>query len=298
MKDNIKELFQGLRNEYLNQFSKETIDNERRKIEEIDNFVLENLKKYHDFYYILNNKLSAYVLFLNEQKKCNFKIDKRIKQKAYERLNKINNTIKILEDIGKETDTKFLLIKSLNILPYFPVNDIDVMINNLTVLNEFDDLSDQFTKSNEEEVGKENFLPLDHTKFFKLSFHLDLTWDGVKIEKMAVKDPWKKSIKISPHVYLNSPKVEATIKFNECVLENLHFKLVDYLYVNYYSINIPNKWTSKKYNFKFPFYIKLLEIFKYTKNRKLFLKNLRRFYIWKFYSKITKKIPLRERSDK
>ena len=293
----IRKFFDGIRETYLLELPSSLKKTEENKIKKIDGFVLDNLKKNHKFYYILNNKLSGYLLFLKEKGLYSKDIDSRITRNTYERFQRMVNTSKFLSYLGKKTDTKFLLIKSLNILPYFPVNDLDVMVNDIEKIQNSVEFFENYHKSSDKEYGKLNYLPNEPSKFFKLSFHFDLTWDEVKIKNIEIKNPWTNCIKLFPQIYLNSPIVEATIKLQECLLENLHFKLIDHLYVSHYLEERYSFFLKKYSQNRYPYFLKFSDIIKHHRNRRLLLKNLRRFIVWKLYSEITGKVPFRERCE-
>jgi len=291
----VKKFFDRLRKIYLSNLKSDENKKEEEKIERIDNFVSDILRKNKNFLYVLNNKLSCYLVYFTESGILNNSIDKRIETNAYSRFEKITNTIEILNSFGKNHNCKILLIKSMNIIPYLPVNDIDIMVDNPSVVKSFEEYA-EYQKANEFEKNKFNFLPKNPKKYFKISFHEDLTWDNEKIIDFKKEEIWNGCYQISSHIYVNSPEVEATIKLEECLLENLHLKLIDHLYIkNYLSKNYIHLITNSQDN-TFPHFIKFSDLIKYNRN-KLFLKNLRRFFIFKAYWRLTGKIPLRERYE-
>lgn len=290
----IKPFFDQLRESYLKNLGHSEEQNEKKKIEQIDNFVLNLLKEKKDPMYFLNNKLSCYAVYFKEGGKLDSFQNKRIENSVYSRFKKITNTLKLLNSFASNNNCKFLLIKSLNIIPYLPVNDIDIMTDDNNVLTFFH--NKEYRKAQEFEENKINFLPLDSKKYFKISFHKDITWDNEKIIDLPKETTWKNCIQLLPHIYVNSAKIEAAIKLQESLLENLHFKLIDHVYVYYYlEKEFSHLFTTYNSN-TFPYFIKFSNLIKYNK-KKQFWKNLKRFFIWKMYYSLTGKIPLRERYE-
>lgn len=289
----IKPFFDQLRENYLKNIEYSEERNEKKKIEQIDNFVLNLLKEKKDPMYFLNNKLSCYVVYFKEAGKLDNFQNKRIENSVYHRFGKIINTLEILNSFAKNHKCKLLLLKTINIIPYLPVNDIDVMADNSNVAKLFN--TDGYRQADEFEENKLNFLPLKPNEFFKISFHEDLTWDNEKIVNLQKSEIWKDCFKLLSHIYINSAKVEALIKIQECMLENLHFKLIDQLYIKNYLGKKYSYLFSESSNNSFPYFIKFTDLIKYNKNYRLLLKNSKRFFVWKVYSKLTGKIPLRER---
>lgn len=272
--------------------------NDIEKIDNIDNIAMSIFRKKCDKKFILNNRLSCYLVYLCEKRKINecakgdFEI---IKNSVYMRFEKLNNTIEYLNHIGKKTDTRFLLIKSLNVIPYMPVYDVDLVASNNKFFDVFDRLEKMYYKTDEREENKINYST-ENIKYFKLSFHQDITWDGAKEIDIDHKEMWEECIKISPYVYINSPRIEALIRVQECLLERLHFNLIDYLFATTYldekHIHLLKKRISWE---KYPQSIGLIDLLRSRNgDDKLLFKNISRLISWNTYTFLTGKVPFHE----
>lgn len=287
-------LFNNLRNNFLSSLKAEDRVKESEGLKDADEIVARLLRgksKDRDIVrYIQNNRLMGYYVYLNEQgmlesiNKC-----EGLERNVYERLQKLLNTINYLSVIGKKLNTKFLLIKSLNVLPYLPVYDVDILMEDPEMIVMFEDISDIYVKSKEEEENKYNFLPRDRKNFFKLSFHTDITWDGVKVEKYSVNHIWKDNIQVAPYVSINSPIVEALVRVQESLLERLYITLMDYLFLSNYLQKSPHSEMLEN----FPKFIEFRNL-RYSKG-KLLLKNLSRWIGWQIYYLGTGKVPFHEK---
>jgi len=294
----IQEFFDKLRDTYLSNFNSQEKETQQRKLNEIDSLVVMLLKKNHKRNFILNNKLSCYFVYLNEKGLLKNEVDEKIKNNVYERFNKCLNTITFLNSLAKEANSKILLIKTFNVIPYLPVYDFDIVVKSNNLIKSISNFSELYKESLEEEENKKNFLSLNPQKYFKLSFHSDITWDGIKKLDMNEENLWKNSISCSSHTYVNSPIVDAQIKFQECLLERLYFNLIDYLFITKYTPSNYSALETRGVSLKsFPHYIGFSELTESKGNPELYKKNFKRWFIWKIYSFITGNIPFREKID-
>ncbi|KUO42815.1 MAG: hypothetical protein APU95_02335 [Hadesarchaea archaeon YNP_N21] len=287
-------LFENLRGKFLSALkTSEDRVKEAKKLKNANEVVarlLKNKSKYKDVIkYIQNNRLAGYYVYLKEREilepmsNC-----EALEKNTYERLQKLLNTINHLSAVGKEIHMRFLLIKSLNVLPYLPVYDVDVFAENSEIIEGFKEVSDVYMKSKEREENKYNFLPRDGKNFFKLSFHTEITWDGVKVEHHNTGHWWKNCIEVVPYVNINSPSVEALIRLQECLLERLYITLIDYLFLSNYLQGLKCMEISEN----FPKFIKFRNL-KHSKSR-LLLKNSSRWIVWRVYYLLTGKVPFHE----
>jgi hypothetical protein len=242
--------------------------------------------------YIQNNRLAGYYVYLKEREMLEPMSNcEALEKNTYERLQKLLNTINHLSAIGNKIHVKFLLIKTLNVLPYLPVYDVDVFAENSEIIEGFEEVSDVYIKSKEVEENKYNFLPKDSRNFFKLSFHMDITWNGVKVKHYNASHWWKNCIEVVPHVGINSPPIEALIRLQECLLERLYITLIDYLFLS----NYLQEMKSIEISEKFPKFIRFRNL-KYSKGR-LLLKNSSRWVIWQIYYLLTGRVPFYEKDS-
>jgi hypothetical protein len=296
----VYKFFESLRKSYLKTLPSNERNVESKKLKRMDKLVTSLLHNSKEMSFISNNRLFAYTLFLAEKKQLKEKIKEKIVKSVYFKMKKLDNTLQFLNYIGKKLDIKFLLIKSLNIIPYLPVYDIDLFIidSEFPITSIMDLLKEKFEKSNEKEINKLNFLPKEPNIYYKLSFHLDITWDGVKIFKITESSSYMNYIKILPYVYINSPRLEATIRMQECLLEKLYFNLIDYLFISNYLekyspllVKVPKIQNLKK----LPIFVDISSLIKYNKlSLNLLFKNILRWFSWRTYFFITKKVPFHE----
>jgi len=294
----IQEFFDELRDKHLANFNPTEKEEEKQKLYEIDLLVAKHLQTNHKQIFILNNKLSCYFVYLNEKNLLKTKVDERIEKNVYDRFKKTLNTLNLLNSISREFESKILLIKTFNVIPSLPVYDFDLVVKSKNIIKSLSNFSDYYKESLEDEENKKNFISLNPKKHFKLSFHLDITWDGIKKFDLSEESLWNKSIPFSSNIYVNSPTVDAKIKIQECLLERLYFNLIDYLFITKYaSSNYPFLQTRNVSINSFPRYVNFSELSESKENSQLYKKNLKRWIIWKTYSFFTGKIPFREKID-
>lgn len=264
-------------------------------IYEEDNMLISILANRCDRKFILNNRLSCYVTYLWEKGLIEINHDfQSMIYSVYNRFKKLNNTIEYLERIGNETNTKFLLIKTVNVVPYMPVYDVDLVADNDQFFKSFEILDRIYKPSDYKEENKISYINRD-SDYFKLAFHQDITWDGIKKMNIDSKELWKDNIKLSSCVYVNSPKIEALIRIQECLLERLHINLIDYIFINCYMDKKYDYLLQKKIPLtSFPQFIDISDIWKLENGIKLSLKNALRLITWKTYSSVTRKVPFHE----
>jgi len=293
--------FENLRGNFLSALkAPEERVKEAERLKSIDGTVAKLLKsKTKDkdvIKYIQNNRLAGYYVYLKERGILEpISNREELEKSVYKRLQKLLNTMNYLSAVGKELNTRFLLIKTLNVLPYLPVYDVDIFTETFAVIEKFEKTSDLYTRSDEKEKNKYNFIPSNDSKFFKLSFHTALTWDGVSIRFFNTNCIWKDRIEVIPHVDINSPTMEALIRLQECLLERLYFNWLDYIfisnYMNFSFICLPSKNKIER----FPQFIKYKCLAKFQKSSpKLLVKNSLRYFAWQIYYKTTGKIPFHE----
>lgn len=290
-------LFENLRGNFLGALkNSEDRVKEAKKLKNTNEVVaklLQKKSKYKDVIkYIQNNRLVGYYVWLKEQGILEpLNGGETLEKSAYERLQKLLNTIDHLSSVGKELNMRFLLIKSLNVLPYLPVYDVDIFAENPEIIGGFERVSDIYMKSKDErEENKYHFLPRDCKNFFKLSFHTAITWDGVRIEHLPnAGRMWKNCIEVVPYVDINSPRAEALIRLQECFLERLYITLMDHLFLSNYLQGSACLETSEN----FPKFMEFRNL-RYSKGKLLF-KNSLRWVVWRTYYLLTGKVPFYER---
>jgi len=289
-------LFENLRGSY---FSVLKTPNEKVKeikfLKKAEDIVAELLnKKSRDknvVEYIQNNRLTGYYVYLRERGILNpISGGENLERDAYERLKKLLNTVNHLSVVAREIEVDFLVIKSLNMLPYLPVSDVDVFVEDPKTIDYFERASNVYVKSNETEENKYNFLPRDSENFFKLSFHTAVTWDNVRVDDYTISDMWEKCVQILPYVSINSPIVEAHIRIQECLLERLYLTLMDHLFLS----NYLQDWRCLEVS-SLPKFIELKDL-KNSKGR-LLLKNMSRWILWRIYYLTTGLVPFHERNS-
>lgn len=252
--------------------------------------------------YIYNNKLSLYYLYHYEKWNLdNLIIYKDVLKKAIYKWHKMLDTIEYLNKLWKKIDEKFYFIKTLNLIPYLPVYDIDLFHENSWFINKFEQAQDQYEFSKEEkEVNKFNFLSKNNI-LMKLSFHTDITWDWVK--NFSINEYCKDSYFLSDHISLNTLSFEAIIKLQEWYLEKLYFNIIEFIFIKYFleekyresvhflfNLELKNDWK------KFPYFVRMKDISKSKDDNftHLLFKNFKRYLIWRWYYILTSKVPFHE----
>ena len=299
----VAKFFKDIREKYLNSTSHQKRRIESNKLVKIDEKVCSlvlsitengNSKLIEKF--IRNNRLSGYLIFLLESGKIKDLQYESLVEKAYRRFNKLLNTLTLLEEIGDNLDVRFYIIKSFNVIPYLPVYDIDIHITNRkTIVDNIDAFLKYYTMSTEREVNKLNFIPKS-PELFKLSFHFDITWDGIKMYSIDFNEHFSEWVLLYPNVVFNTPKLESVIRLQECILERLHINFIDYLFFKNYLVLDSNWYFSHITDLKrLPYFIKYRHILKtHLYHPSLLLKNTSRYILWKAYYKVTGNVPFHE----
>jgi hypothetical protein len=298
------DFFLKAREKYLTSLPRSIAKRELEKLARIDNEVKAIIKTFNNqrqlIRFVKNNKLSTYVIFLQEIGELNISLPSYIIDNAYHRFYKLLNTLGLLNKIGIKVGKQFMLIKSLNVIPYLPVYDIDIYDPGKTVLNNLGAFLEHFVVSSEREANKLNLIPKDQ-KYFKLSFHFDITWDGVKVHSLEPKNYHLEQIELYSNISFNTPKLESIIRLQECVLERLHINFIDYLFFknyldsNFDIIDIRQCISDMLNPQKFPYFVRYKCILKsHLPYPKLLLKNSLRHVLWRVYYKVTGNAPFHE----